>query len=246
MRKKPQRLILLLLCLAVVQIIYAQDGPEEQRKGALIYAQSMSDKKELGEWIMEGPGKIECRQGWMHMHSPGEEGHHVFWCPEDFPESFLAQWELQNMETDAGLCIVFFAAEGNKGESIFEPSFPDRNGVFRQYTKSKFFHNYHISYYANGKDNPGRELANLRKNKGFHKVQTGKAGIPEKSEDKHRITLIKDGSQILMYVDDRKIIDWTDDGRKYGPVWTSGKIGLRQMKWTHFRYRDFKVWALKK
>lgn len=43
---------------------------------------------------------------------------------------------------------------------------------------------------------------------------------------------------------DRKIIDWTDDGKEYGPVLGGGKIGLRQMQWTHFRYRNFKVWEL--
>jgi hypothetical protein len=48
-----------------------------------------------------------------------------------------------------------------------------------------------------------------------------------------------------MFVDDRKIIDYTDDGKKFGPVYTSGKIGFRQMRWTDFRYRDFKVWEIK-
>jgi len=47
-----------------------------------------------------------------------------------------------------------------------------------------------------------------------------------------------------MYVDDRRIIDWTDDNKKYGPVLKGGKIGFRQMKWTHFRYANFKVWNL--
>jgi len=56
--------------------------------------------------------------------------------------------------------------------------------------------------------------------------------------------LVKHNNRILMYVDGRKIIDWLDDGKKYGPVLGGGKIGLRQMQWTHFRYRDFRVWAL--
>ena len=48
----------------------------------------------------------------------------------------------------------------------------------------------------------------------------------------------------MMYVDERKIIDWQDDGKKYGPVLQSGKIGFRQMKWTRFAYRNFNVWGL--
>jgi hypothetical protein len=49
-----------------------------------------------------------------------------------------------------------------------------------------------------------------------------------------------------MFVDGRKIIDWLDDGKTYGEVLGSGKMGFRQMQWTHFRYRNFKVWNLKK
>jgi hypothetical protein len=49
-----------------------------------------------------------------------------------------------------------------------------------------------------------------------------------------------------MYVDNRKIIDWTDDGNKYGPVLEGGKIGLRQMKWTYFRYRNFRIYPIPK
>jgi len=56
--------------------------------------------------------------------------------------------------------------------------------------------------------------------------------------------LIKASVHIVMFVDDRKIIDWTDEGKKQ-PVWQDGKIGFRQMKWTHFRCKNFKVWELK-
>ncbi len=91
------------------------------------------------------------------------------------------------MEPDAGLCIIFFAAQGSNGESIFDPSFPKRDGIFRQYTKSKHFNNYHISYYANGKDKRDREISHLRKNTGFDKVLVGKPGIPIHSTEIHKI-----------------------------------------------------------
>jgi hypothetical protein len=108
------------------------------------------------------------------------------------------------------------------------------------------FNCYHISYYANGRDNPGREISHLRKNKGFNLVQELEPGIPVKSTDIHKITLVKDGARIVMFVGNRKIIDWTDDGKEYGPVLQDGKIGFRQMQWTHFRYRNFKVWESSK
>jgi hypothetical protein len=236
-------LILATILLAAIKVD-AQNLTDEFKKGDLLYQNPLESKEDVVNWRMEGAGVTEFKEGWMEMYSPDETFHHVLWCPVDFPGSFIAGWELQNVEPDAGLCIIFFSAKGDNGESIFDSSFPKRDGTFNQYTKSKYFNNYHISYYANGKDNKEREVAHLRKNKGFAKVQVGELGIPVKSTEIHKMTLIKDNARIVMYVDDRKIIDWTDD-RKKQPVWQEGKMGFRQMKWTHFRYRNFKVWELK-
>ena len=211
-------------------------------KGKILYDNKLSSQEKIADWIMEGPGKVECKNGWLHMYSPEEAGHHVFWCPTDFPKNIIAEWEAQDQEIDAGLCIVFFAAKGLKGESIFDPSLPKRTtGVFTDYTKGAM-NDYHISYYANGKDNPNRETANLRKNKGFNLVQTGEIGIPVTSTAVHKVKLIKQEGKIQLYIDDRKVIDWTDDGIQYGKILEGGKIGFRQMQWTHFAYRNFKVW----
>ena len=228
--------------LLVLQILASVAAvAQEYQKGDLLYSNTFSKEEELSGWVMEGAGKIEFKDGWMQMSSPSEEGHHVFRCPQDFPESFIAEWEVQNIETDAGLCIVFFAAKGLKGEDIFDPSLPKRDGAFTGYTKGAI-NNYHISYYANPKNEPEREIANLRKNKGFHKVQAGKPGIPVNSTAIHQVRLIKHEGRIILYIDARKIIDWTDDGEKFGNILGAGKIGFRQMKWTHFAYRNFNVW----
>ena len=191
---------------------------------------------------MEGPGKVTFKDGWMHMRSPGEKMHHVFWCPKRFPESFVAQWEAQNLETDAGLCIVFFAAAAKEdGGSIFDEDLPERDGTFSQYTKGAI-RCYHASYYANAAHNPDRQQTNLRKNPGFHLVAEGPEGIPTKSEKPHTLTLAKHGNHIRLWIDQKKVIDWTDEGEQGGKPHGDGYIGLRQMKWTHFRYRNFTVW----
>lgn len=238
------RLTIPTLLLLLLDIYIAHSQSEAFNKGPVIYENSLSSKADVSAWTMEGAGEVEFRDNWMEMYSPNEKSHHVFWCPKEFPPSFIAEWEAQNLETDAGLCIIFFSAKGIKGEEIFDPSFPKRDGTFNQYTKSKHFNCYHISYYANGRDNPGREISHLRKNSGFHLVQEKEPGIPVKSTEVHRLRLVKDQARIVMYVDDRKIIDWTDDGRKLGPVLQGGKIGFRQMQWTRFSYRNFKVWSL--
>jgi len=222
--------------------LFAQDFTS----GKLIYSNAFSREADVKDWVMEGPGKIEFIGKAMQMYSPNEEGHHVFWCHKDFPSSFIAEWDAQDFETDAGLCIVFFGAKGLNGQSIFDSSLTKRTtGVFTDYTKGAM-NCYHISYYANAKDDTHRETVNLRKNKGFNLVMTGEKGIPIESLASHHLKLIKDEGHIVMYVDDRKVIDWQDDGNKYGAVIGDGKIGFRQMKWTRFAYRNLKVYQLKK
>lgn len=222
-------------------LLYSQ----EYTKGALLYKNQFSKPIDVQDWMMEGNGKIEFTDGVMHMYSPQEASHHVFWCPKDFPGNFIAEWDAQNYETDAGLSIIFFCAKGLNGKDIFDTSLPKRTtGVFTDYTKGAM-NCYHISYYANAKDDLHRETANLRKNKGFHLVLSGEKGIPVESLASHHLKLIKCDGNIQMFVDDRKIIDWTDNGVTYGKILEGGKIGFRQMQWTHFSYKNFKVWECK-
>lgn len=215
-------------------------------KGALIYSNDLAKQEDVQDWVMEGPGKTEFRDGWMHMYSPDEEFHHVFWSPRDFPDNIIVEWEAQNMETDAGLCIIFFAAKGVHGEDIFDPSLPKRDGDFTWYIKDQL-QNYHISYYANTPKKPDRNTSHLRKNNQFALVYSGEEGIPTESTAIHKMKLIKKGPLIRMYIDDRKVIDWVDTKKEDSrPYYKDGKIGFRQMQWTHFRYRNLKVWSIDK
>ena len=215
---------------------------QEYAKGKLVYSNKMSSENHLKGWVLEGKANVDFINGWMHLYSPNEESHHVYWCPQNFPANFIAEWDAQNYKIDAGLCIIFFCAKGLNGEDIFDSSLPKRTkGEFKDYTRGAM-NCYHISYYANGRDQPGRLIANLRKNAGFHLIESSEPGIPLSYTGVNHLKLIKNNGQILMYVDGRKIIDWKDDGNKLGAILGEGKIGFRQMQWTHFAYRNFKVW----
>ena len=242
--RRPALLFLVFVFLVALTLpLRAADLPDDLQAGKQLYSASLANPESVKGWRMEGPGEVSFKDGWMHMKSPGEKMHHVFWCPKRFPDGFIAQWDAQNLETDAGLCIVFFAAAGLDGQSIFADNLPERDGNFRQYTRGKI-RCYHTSYYANAAHNPDREQTNLRKNPGFHLVQEGLEGIPTESEKVHTMTLAKNGPHIRLWVDDKKVIDWTDKSRKGGAPHGDGFIGLRQMKWTHFRYRNFRVWQV--
>lgn len=216
--------------------------------GALLYQADMHTQKSVADWRMEGAAQLVFRDGWMEMYSPTKTEHHVFWCPQDFPDNFIATWEVQNLATESGLLIVFFAAKGEQGQDIFDPSLPLRNGTFTQYTEGEI-KNYHISYYANVAHEPGRVHVNLRKNNTFSLLQSGGEGIPTHSTAIHQLELIKQGAHIRLFIDARKVIDYVDNqpqvnGIDTGTALGAGKIGLRQMQWSHFRYRNFNVWEI--
>jgi hypothetical protein len=210
-------------------------------EGRTLYQTRMDSAESMAGWVMEGPGRTEFQDGWMTMDSPGQKGHFVYWCPEVFPGSFVAEWDAQCLDTKLGLCIVFFSTQGPRGEDIFDPNLPKRTGLFPQYTMGLSC--YHISYYANTPDEPNRATANMRKNPGSHIVAQGPPAIPAESTAIHHVRLVKDGPHITLAVDGKASIDWTDDG-KLGPIYEGGRIGLRQMQWTTFRYRNFTVSAL--
>ncbi len=209
-------------------------------KGALRYASAFDGPESVEGWVMEGPGQLRFEAGGMEMFAPDDAGHHVFWSPVEFPESFVAEWTLQNLNLNEGLCIVFFGATGREGEDLFDPALPERDGTYAQYTNGAI-DTYHVSYYADGRPNPEREISHLRKSHGFHLVQQGEPGVPLGSTREHQVRLVKLDEHLAMYVDDRLIINWVDDGRHGAPL-GAGRIGLRQMRWTRFRYRDFAVW----
>ena len=75
-------------------------------------------------------------------------------------------------------------------------------------------------------------------------VQYGEQGIPASSTFVHKVNLVKKENQITMTIDGREIINWKDDENKYGLVLQEGKFAFRQMQWSHFRYRNFKVWNI--
>ena len=217
--------------------------PISYNKKNLFYENKFSNSLDINDWLLEGESKVLIKDGWLEMYSPDQKAHHVFWCPKELPSDFMAEWELQNLNPDAGLCIVFFAAKGINGKDVMHPSLIKRNGVFRQYTQSDL-NNYHISYYANNPKKPSRPFAHIRKNKGFVTVQYGEQGIPASSTFIHKVNLVKKENHITMTIDGREIINWKDDENKYGPVLQEGKFAFRQMQWSHFRYRNFKVWNI--
>lgn len=213
-------------------------------KGPLIYQQEFTTEPDDG-WVMEGPGMLDFSSDGLKMKSKypdGNEGHIVYWCPEIFPESFVAEWEMEVL-SEYGLCIVFFAASGTEGRDLFDSSLATRDGVFQQYTQGDI-ECYHISFYANVPQMP-RPTSNLRKNPGFYLMANGPVGVSHESQRTHLISLVKKGGHIRLAVDGKLAIDFFDDGKQFGPIHGEGRIGLRQMRWTATLLKNFRVYKLR-
>lgn len=219
----------------------------ENSKGELIKGWSLAESGQVKDWVMEGPGRVTFEEGWMRMVSErpdSNDGSFVFWPPLDLPADFVAEFEFRLLGLE-GLNILFFCASGKEGRNLFDPSQARRDGVFERY-HSGDIDCYHVSYFANTPNEPGRATVNLRRNKGFFLVTNGPAALPPDSKQVHRIELMKHGGHIQLAVDGRRIIDFVDDGNTYGPVLGGGKIGFRQMNWSRAEYRNLRIHSLRK
>ncbi|MGD9495780.1 MAG: DUF1961 family protein [Armatimonadota bacterium] len=216
----------------------------EPLKGELMIEDTF-DQPWQQRWVLEGPGILTQQGGRLRMQEPAPDAeganHIVLWHTTPHPKDFIAEWEFTPNEV-AGLCIVFFCAQGRNGEDVLDPALAPRDGTFTGYTMGDI-NCYHISYFRN---TCVREPnCALRKNYGFWRCAEGYDPIPLQPGVTSRITLIKRGAHIQFAVNGRISIDWVDDGVTRGGVWGSGHIGLRQMLNTDAWYDNFRVWSVR-
>lgn len=215
-------------------------------RGELLYSSDFDSPESVAGWVAEGPLDVRFENGAMRMRSIDFAEHTVFWCSQDFPESFIAEWEFEPL-SHYGLAIIFFAARGEQGEDIFDPALPARDGRFVHYIRGAIT-SYHVSYFANVENyQMGRVDSNLRKNNQFYRVGGGPVAIPPGTQGWQRMQLIKNGNRIQLFANGKICVDWTDDDpERYGPPHGGGKIGFRQMTQTVGQYRNFRVWELER
>lgn len=214
-----------------------------------VYHSSFDAADALADWRLEGGRRMSVRDGRLVLENPPDGtskaengGHLVCWLAREIPPDFLLEFSFRPRNRQQGLAIVFFAARGRDGLSIFDPTLAKRDGTFVPYLRGDI-DNYHISYWAGD-----RGTANVRKNRGFHFVGVGDdlvaKGVPDAFQT---IRVYKRGGKIRLTVDGVIAVAFDDDGKSFGPVWTHrGWIGLRQMGHTlSGEYEHVSVWPLK-
>ncbi|MFH1999816.1 MAG: DUF1961 family protein [Planctomycetota bacterium] len=224
----------------------------DNRKGRVLYKSSFCDSTSVEGWILEGPGLIRFEDRSMIMESKTSDpptrgtGHLVYWCPEELPDHFVAEWEFEALKKH-GLCLVLFAARGAGGEDLFDPSLPDRSDAHWKHYTQGVINSYHICYFVNlPLYQTGHPTSNLCKNNQFCTLSLGPVAVRPGTTGFHSLCLIKDGAHIQLQCDGEVSIDFTDPGgERWGPVFGAGKLGLRQMAVTRGAYRNFRVHELK-
>lgn len=218
--------------------------------GAPIYENALDSADCIKDFILEGQAKITFADGCMQMENAlsaveGQKANYVLWCPEEFPSDFLAEWNFRPIR-EPGLCILFFAAQGILGESVFDEKLKPRTGEYPQYHHGDI-NAFHVSYFRRKEpDERAFHTCNLRKSYGFHLVAQGGDPIPDADEcgEAYTCAVLKQGSRVSFYVDELELFRFEDDGVTYGQRLGGGRIGFRQLAPLVAQYSGLRVYAL--
>lgn len=216
----------------------------------LIYENRLEKPEDIRKFVLEGEADIRFENGVMTMENTiagelGQKANYVLWCPQDFPADVEVHWDFLPV-TDVGLCILFMAAQGRGGEDLFDPALNRRTGEYSQYHSSDI-NAFHVSYFRRKEpDERAFHTCNLRKSHGFHLVAQGGDPIPEAGECRefYHLAMQKKKNTVTFYVNGLEIFRYADDGKTYGPLLGSGKIGFRQLAPLKAKYRNLQVYAL--
>lgn len=216
----------------------------------LIYENPLACQADLADWVAEGQPIMSFPKGRMRLENGmdpqrGQAANYLLWCPEVFPERIVVTWSFQPLR-EPGLAMFWMAAAGRDGQSLFSPDLAPRTGEYRQY-HSGDINAYHLSYFRRkNPDERSFHTCNLRKSHGFHLVTMGADPIPsvEDASAPYHLTVVKDGANITLAINELVIFQWHDDGTSFGPVLGSGRIGFRQMAPLIAEYADLKVYTI--
>lgn len=213
----------------------------------LIYSNSLQKPSDTAGFHLEGDAAVSFPQSRMRMENrrdpaEGQRANFVYWCPVDLPSDIAVSWDFYPIR-EPGLCILFFAAKGVRGQDLFDPSLATRTGEYETYHHGDI-NALHISYFR--RKHPTErafQTCNLRKSYGFHMVAQGADPLPSvpDAQPPYHIRLIKCGAEVSFSINDLTVLSWVDDGQTYGPLLSGGKIGFRQMAPLIAEYANLQV-----
>jgi len=218
--------------------------------GSPLYENPLASAEDISGFILEGKAKLTFPERKLRMENAlsseeGQKANYVLWCPEEFPEDVLVEWEFMPIK-EPGLCILFFAAKGRNGEDIFDERLAKRTGEYIQYHHGDI-NAFHVSYFRRKEpDERAFHTCNLRKSYGFHLVAQGGDPVPDADEVTRPYTcaVLKKGNMVKFFIDELEVFHFTDDGETFGELLRGGKIGFRQLAPLIAEYSALRVYQL--
>ncbi|MDQ0972598.1 hypothetical protein QFZ31_002476 [Neobacillus niacini] len=217
-------------------------------KGECLYHNRLSSIGDIEGWKLEGRARINFENNLLYLENDldpdiyGDDAHWVFWCPIDFPDKIIIEWEFYPVR-EPGLCMIFFAATGRYGEDLFSTNLPVRNGKYPEYHSGEM-NALHLSYFRHKHpDERAFRTCNLRKSHGFHLVAAGADPLPpvEDAIAPYHMRLVKYEGIVQFSINDLPLLEWEDDGVSFGTIYGGGKIGVRQMAPMKAAYANLSV-----
>ncbi len=217
--------------------------------GDLIYQNELSSPESLMDFCLEGRALIHFDGGRMRLENAedeqlGQKANYVLWCKKVFPPDILLELDFRPIR-EPGLAMLFFAASGREGLSLFDPALKPRTGEYVQYHHGDI-NAFHLSFFRRKEpDERHFHTCNLRKSYGFHLVAQGADPIPdvEDAGDFYRLSLMKKGPEVRFAVSSLEVLTFYDDGERYGPLLGGGCIGLRQLAPMAGEYKNLRVYS---
>lgn len=219
----------------------------------LLYENALALPGDLKDFMLEGSAKLSVEGGCLLMENElsaaeGQKANYVLWCRHEFPDNIRIEWDFLPLR-EPGLAMLFFAAAGRGGESLFDSRLQPRNGEYPQYHHGDI-NAFHVSYFRRKEaDERAFHTCNLRKSYGFHLVSQGADPLPDAAEAVangvfYHICVEKRPSRVDFMINDLKLFRFEDDGQRFGPLLGGGCIGFRQLAPMKGAYRRLRVSAL--
>ena len=106
-------------------------------RGEILYDNPLASPKDVADFVLEGKAHISFPDGKMRLENAqseelGQKANYVFWCEKVFPADFLLELDFRPLR-EPGLAMLFFAAAGREGQSLFDPALRERTGEYAQY-----------------------------------------------------------------------------------------------------------------
>lgn len=189
--------------------------------------------------------KLEVADQGLYWATPGTihtETRGYLWCPVKLEGDCWVEYEFQ-LVSPKGLSLLIVYASGMQGEDVIEEYGLRKTGSMGDMLSN--YRNYHWEYMRRVEAmRTDVETQYVNKNPWGKSIYVG--CVPRFEQNRwYKIRFVKIGNRLHGSLDGKTVFDVTDNLNNNGPIFSSGRVVLRQMYHTEMRYRNFTIYRKK-